>query len=119
METAAAVPSMINSTLLWGRLSTAIAAIAAIGSAFISLPKFADGGIVSGPTVGLIGEYAGASNNPEVVAPLDKLRGMLNPAGQPVIIGGTLKASGRDIVCVLANETRIASKSGRKTNIKL
>ncbi|WP_290100393.1 phage tail tape measure protein [uncultured Muribaculum sp.] len=97
----------------------AIAAIAAIGSAFISLPKFADGGIVSGPTVGLIGEYAGASNNPEVVAPLDKLRGMLNPAGQPVIIGGTLKASGRDIVCVLANETRIASKSGRKTNIKL
>ncbi|WP_302612341.1 phage tail tape measure protein [uncultured Muribaculum sp.] len=97
----------------------AIAAIAAIGSAFISLPKFADGGIVSGPTVGLIGEYAGASNNPEVVAPLDKLRGMLNPAGQPVIVGGTLRASGRDIVCVLANETRIASKSGRKTNIKL
>lgn len=80
---------------------------------------FANGGIVSGPTVGLIGEYAGASNNPEVVAPLDKLRGMLNPVGEPVIIGGTLRASGREIVCVLANETRIASKSGRKTNIKL
>lgn len=85
----------------------------------IGVMPFADGGIVSGPTVGLIGEYAGASNNPEVVAPLDKLRGMLNPVGEPVIIGGTLRASGREIICVLANETRIASKSGRKTNIKL
>lgn len=85
----------------------------------IGVMPFADGGIVSGPTVGLIGEYAGASNNPEVVAPLDKLRGMLNPVGEPVIIGGTLRASGREIICVLANETRIASKSGKKTNIKL
>ena len=84
----------------------------------IGVMPFADGGIVSGPTVGLIGEYAGASSNPEVVAPLDKLRGMLNPVGKPVIIGGTLRASGREIICVLANETRIASKSGRKTNIK-
>lgn len=85
----------------------------------IGVMPFAKGGIVSGPTVGLIGEYAGASNNPEVVAPLDKLRGMLNPVGEPVIIGGTLRASGREIICVLANETRIASKSGKRTNIKL
>ena len=97
-----------------GFVTAATAMVQAIG-----VTPFADGGIVSGPTVGLIGEYAGASNNPEVVAPLDKLRGMLNPVGEPVIIGGTLRASGREIICVLANETRIASKSGRKTNIKL
>lgn len=97
-----------------GFVSAATAMVEAIG-----VMPFADGGIVSGPTVGLIGEYAGASNNPEVVAPLDKLRGMLNPVGEPVIIGGTLRASGREIICVLANETRIASKSGRKTNIKI
>lgn len=97
-----------------GFVTAATAMVQAIG-----VMPFADGGIVSGPTVGLIGEYAGASNNPEVVAPLDKLRGMLNPVGEPVIIGGTLRASGREIICVLANETRIASKSGRKTNIKL
>lgn len=36
---------------------------------------------------------------------------------EPVIIGGTLRAHGREIICVLANETRIASKSGKKTNI--
>lgn len=98
--------------------ATGLAQLTAIVSSVKSLPAFANGGIVSGPTVGLIGEYAGASNNPEVVAPLDKLRGMLNPAGAPVIVGGTLRASGRDLVCVLANETRIASKSGLRTNIK-
>ena len=97
-----------------GFVTAAIAMVQAIG-----VMPFANGGIVSGPTVGLIGEYAGASNNPEVVAPLDKLRSMLNPAGEPVIIGGTLRASGREIICVLANETRIASKSGKRTNIKL
>ena len=36
--------------------------------------KFASGGIVSGSTFANIGEYSGASHNPEVVAPLDKLR---------------------------------------------
>lgn len=40
-------------------------------------------------------------------------------ATQPVIVGGTLRASGRELVCVLANETRIAGKSGRRTNIKI
>lgn len=96
-----------------------IAAVASVMATFASIPKFADGGIISGPTVGLMGEYAGASNNPEVVAPLDKLRSMMAPAGAPVIIGGTLRASGRELVCVLANETRIASKSGKRTNIKI
>ncbi|QLE02880.1 phage tail length tape measure family protein [Galbibacter sp. BG1] len=42
---------------------------------------FANGGIVYGPTNALIGEYAGARSNPEVVAPLDKLKGMLNEGG--------------------------------------
>ena len=83
------------------------------------ITPFAQGGILSGPTLGLLGEYAGASHNPEVVAPLDKLRHLIEPAGQPVIVGGTLRAHGRDLVCVLANETRIASKSGQRTDIKL
>lgn len=58
------------------------------------VPAFADGGIVSGPTLGLVGEYPGARTNPEVIAPLDKLRGMLG--GQHVQVTG--KISGRDIL---------------------
>lgn len=77
---------------------------------------FAEGGIVSGPTLGLIGEYAGASHNPEIVAPLSKLSEILQPAGQPVVVGGTFKVRGRDLICVAANETRI---SGKPTNIKI
>lgn len=59
-----------------GFISAAVAMVQAIG-----LMPFADGGVVSGPTMALIGEYAGASNNPEVVAPLDKLRDMIEPQG--------------------------------------
>lgn len=42
---------------------------------------FAEGGVISGPTLGLIGEYPGAKNNPEIVAPLDKLRSYIEPQG--------------------------------------
>jgi len=58
------------------------------------IPQFSEGGIVSGPTLGLVGEYPGAKTNPEVIAPLDKLRGMLG--GQQVQVTG--KISGRDIL---------------------
>lgn len=84
-----------------------------------SIPMFANGGIAYGPTLGIFGEYGGASTNPEVVAPLDKLQGMLDTGGGAVCISGELKAKGRELVAVLANETRITSKSGRKTNIKI
>ena len=60
----------------------------------IELPEFKDGGIVSGPTLGLVGEYPGASTNPEVIAPLDKLRSMMG--AQSVVVTG--KISGRDIL---------------------
>ena len=58
------------------------------------VPAFREGGLVYGPTMGLVGEYPGASTNPEVIAPLDKLRGMLG--GQAVQVHGRL--SGRDIL---------------------
>tara|TARA_R100001198_G_C5237207_1_gene214944 strand:- start:800 stop:2917 length:2118 start_codon:yes stop_codon:yes gene_type:complete len=66
-------------------------------TAFNSLiPAFASGGIVSGPTVGLMGEYPGAgSGNPEVIAPLNKLKGMMGSGVQNVQVEGRI--SGNDI----------------------
>lgn len=66
-------------------------------TAFNSLiPSFADGGIVSGPTVGLMAEYPGAKSNPEVIAPLDKLKKYMNNAGnQSIEVFGRI--SGNDI----------------------
>ena len=42
------------------------------------IPKFADGGMVYGTTLGIMGEYAGARSNPEVIAPLDRLQAILH-----------------------------------------
>jgi len=50
-------------------------------SALAGSAKMATGGIVSGSTFANIGEYAGASHNPEVVAPLDKLKNMMGNNG--------------------------------------
>jgi hypothetical protein len=65
------------------------------------LSPFAAGGIVSGPTAALVGEYPGARNNPEVIAPLNKLQNMM---------GGnvTFTISGDSLVGTLnrANKTR-------------
>ena len=76
---------------------------------------FADGGIVYGPTLSIMGEYAGARSNHEVIAPLNKLKSLIGGESNG---GGRLEARlrGRDLVLALANETRI---SRRKTNIKL
>lgn len=58
--------------------------------------QFANGGIISGPTLGLMGEYANASSNPEVVAPLNKLTSLLpSPEGTTYI--PDLKLRGEDI----------------------
>ena len=61
---------------------------------------FADGGIVSGPTLGLMGEYPNARSNPEVIAPLDKLQGMLNTSDGSGFVASTT-ITGRDLAIVL------------------
>lgn len=72
--------------------------------------KFANGGIVSAPTMGLMGEYPGAKSNPEVIAPLDKLKNMIGNTGgaQQVQVGGSFEIRGQDLVVALerANSTR-------------
>lgn len=92
--------------------------VATLVGIMASLPKFANGGIAYGPTLGLFGEYAGASNNPEVVAPLDKLKSLLgtDEAGGGADGRVEFRVRGKDLVAVLANETNI---NRRKTNIKL
>ena len=66
---------------------------------------------MSGPTYALVGEYAGASNNPEVIAPLDKLRTMLQPADQVRTVRVVGKIKGRDIVLVQEKEYNHKSRS--------
>jgi hypothetical protein len=62
---------------------------------------FAEGGIVSGPTLGLVGEYPNARNNPEVIAPLDKLKGMLKTGDNSSGFVASTTIAGRDLAIVL------------------
>lgn len=85
--------------------------VATIASVFANLPKFANGCIAYGPTLGLFGEYAGASNNPEVVAPLNRLKSLLGDTA-----GGTgghvkFRIEGRDLVGVMQRENNLKNRS--------
>lgn len=73
-----------------------------------ALPKFANGGIAYGPTLGLFGEYAGAKSNPEIVAPLDRLRGLMG-LNEPTSGGGgevKFRIEGRTLVGLMDKMTR-------------
>lgn len=82
-------------------------AVGGVMSAFAAIPKFANGGIVSGTTLGMMGEYTGAKQNPEVIAPLNKLEGMLGTKQpQQVNVGGEFKIQGQDLVVALQRADR-------------
>ncbi|QIL41027.1 tape measure protein [Pedobacter sp. HDW13] len=51
------------------------------GSGVSNVPHFANGGIVSGPTLAMVGEYPNAKNDPEVISPLSKLKTLIGAGG--------------------------------------
>lgn len=75
-------------------------AISAIG-----VPALAEGGVAKKPTLALIGEYAGASTNPEIVAPEKKLREIFQQESGG---GGVLTAQvrGDDLLFILESAAR-------------
>ena len=97
----------------WDWIAAAAAGTATLLSTIASIRQataFAEGGIVSGPTYALVGEYAGARNNPEVIAPLNKLRSLIEPqrgfeAGQV-----RFEIEGRTLVGILEKVNRLSSR---------
>lgn len=102
-----------HSALPWVGVAIASAMVGAMIASIVAsknkVPKFANGGIISGPTIGLMGEYGGATNNPEVVAPLDKLRGMLLDNDMK---GGNVRfeIEGRTLVGLMKKENNLSSR---------
>jgi len=71
----------------------------------VGIPALAEGGVITGPTTALMGEYPGARTNPEIVTPENKMRdvfkGVMRRYGS---MGGgalTTRISGRDILFIL------------------
>lgn len=88
-----------------------IAAIAA-GQAIISSfntrnqggVALAEGGLAYGPTMALVGDNRGAGSDPEVIAPLSKLRQYGLGRQTIEFVGGTFRLSGSDLVLAISRE---------------
>lgn len=100
----------------WGWIAFAAAGLAqmvAVISSIKNATAMANGGIVSGATYAYVGEYAGASHNPEVVAPLDRLRGMISDVAGGGIGGDVrFRIGGRELAGVLSNTKKLSGRRG-------
>lgn len=107
---AAAETFAAHAPIPFAGIGIAAGLVALMVGTLASMPKYADGGIAYGPTVGLFGEYAGASHNPEVVAPLDRLRSLIAPQQSG---GGQVefRIEGRHLVGILNKESRYRSRN--------
>lgn len=63
----------------WIMAGAAVASVIAMLAAIPKPKKLASGALAYSTALVQVGEYAGAGHNPEVIAPLDKIRSMINP----------------------------------------
>lgn len=102
----------------WLALGLGIGTIAA-GTALINLanrrenvPKLAKGGLAYGPTLAVVGDNPNAASDPEVIAPLSKLRSM-GAANRLELVGEVeWKISGSTLRAVLGKENFRLSRLG-------
>lgn len=109
---AAAIAAFVLSTILGGLgiggIEKGAGGFKKMFGKLSGIGEFAKGGIVSGPTMGLMGEYPGARSNPEVIAPLDKLKSLIGDRGgsSNVQVGGEFTLKGQDLVVALQRADR-------------
>lgn len=71
-----------------------------------STVALAQGGLAYGPTLAMVGDNMNAASDPEVIAPLSKLRDYAGIGSQTIDlhISGEFRSKGRDLVATLSNE---------------
>lgn len=52
---------------------------------YTGIPYMANGGVVASPTLAMVGEYAGASQNPEIITPQNILRETIDASNSSVV----------------------------------
>ena len=93
----------VSSALPNAALAIAVGALGAAQTATIAsqpIPALASGGLATGPTYAMVGDNKNAKVDPEVIAPLSKLKGMLN-TGQNITVGGAIDIHGDALRMVL------------------
>lgn len=94
-----AVAALAGGALIQGIYSTAISAL--------KIPALAQGGLAFSPTLAVVGDNRGAGADPEVIAPLSKLKQYLGGNNQVV---GTFRVAGRDLELVLERSQADSSR---------
>jgi hypothetical protein len=102
-----------NPALLIGGGIALVALGAAMKNMMGSPVGFADGGLVTGSVFANIGEGIGTNSaNPEVIAPLDKLKNFINPSGGGMGGGDVqFRIEGNTLVGILNRQTKTAKFS--------
>ena len=108
-----AIRAAVNASWVtpWTAIAVGVAAVA-LGTAMINAfnkqneggVALAEGGLAYGPTMALVGDNRGAGSDPEVIAPLSKLR-QYGLGHQTIeFVGGTFRLSGSDLVLAISRE---------------
>jgi hypothetical protein len=71
----------------------------------ISVPKMATGGVVTKPTIAMVGEYSGARSNPEIVTPESKMRQVMLETTVPLM--QAILNGNRELVTSIKNNPTI------------
>jgi tape measure domain-containing protein len=74
----------------------------------VAPPALAQGGLAYGPTMATVGDNRNARVDPEVIAPLSKLKGMLDGGGSPYIL--TTRVAGSDLLVIMEKARNINSR---------
>jgi tape measure domain-containing protein len=74
----------------------------------IGLPALAQGGLAYAPTMAMVGDNKNARVDPEVIAPLSKLKGMLDGGGSPYIL--STRVSGADLIVIMEKARNVNTR---------
>ena len=80
------------------------------------IPKLAKGGVITSPTIAMMGEYAGAKTNPEIVTPQSILRETISSSNDE-LINALLSATGRIIKAI--NDSNVTLEGDAKGMFKI
>jgi len=80
----------------------ALAGLSALDALLANIPALAEGGLAYGPTLAMVGDNRGANVDPEIIAPLSKLKDLIG--GNAIQVYGRI--SGDDIVISNNRATR-------------
>ena len=80
------------------------------------IPMLAKGGVITSPTIAMMGEYAGAKTNPEIVTPQSILRETINSSNDE-LINALLNATARIIKAI--NDSNVTLEGDAKGMFKV